>query len=123
VARRVCAVRGATSIPENSPEAIVAGTVELLAQMLERNGAESEDLVSVVFTSTADLNAEFPAAAARELGLLDVPLLCASEIAVPGSLEKCVRVLMHLYSERPRTALVHVYLREAQSLRTDLDQL
>lgn len=115
-------MRGATTTEENSAEAIVAATAELLAQMIDRNKVAGDDLVSVVFTSTSDLDAEFPAAAARELGFVSVPLLCASEIAVPGSLPRCIRVLMHLYTGRPRVDLEHVYLREAQVLRTDLDQ-
>ena len=118
--KQLRAVRGATTVGTNDAGAIVDATVELLEQMLERNGAASEDLVSLVFTATTDLTAEFPAVAARKLGLAEVPLLCAQEIDVPGALPRCIRVLMHLYSERDYGSLRHVYLGEAQSLRTDL---
>jgi len=79
-----------------------------------------DDVVSVIFTTTSDLRSTFPATAAREVGFGDVPLLCASEIDVPGAKPRCIRVLMHAYTKRERTALVHVYLRDAQSLRDDL---
>src|SRR5205085_2002489 len=99
---------------------VLAGTRELLAAMLARNGVRDEDLISVVFTVTPDLTAAFPARAARELGWADVPLLCASEIAVPDALPRCVRVLLHVHSARPRAAIAHVYLRGATVLRPDL---
>lgn len=118
--KQVRAVRGATTVLTNDAGAIADATVELLQEMLERNGAAPGDLVSLVFTATTDLTAEFPAVAARKLGLSEVPLLCAQEIDVPGALPRCIRVLMHLYSERDYGSLRHVYLGEAQSLRTDL---
>lgn len=118
--QRLRALRGATSVATNDAGSIVSATEELLAAMLERNGVRHEDLVSIVFTSTPDLDAEFPAAAARRLGLGDVPLLGASEVAVAGALPRCVRVLMHLYTERDYASLRHVYLGEARRLRTDL---
>ena len=102
--------------------AITSATEELLQAMLDRNGAEVADLVSVVFTSTADLVSEFPAAAARSMGMAEVPLLCAQEIAVPGSVPRCIRVLMHLYTERDYASLRHVYLRDARALRSDLPE-
>lgn len=114
------ALRGATSVERDDAALIEAATRELLEQMLERNSAAPEDLVSLIFTATPDLTAAFPAAAARELGLGDVPLLCAQEIAVPGALPRCVRVLMHLYTERDYASLRHVYLGEARRLRADL---
>ena len=117
---RLRALRGATTAAEDTPAAIVEATEELLRALFERNEVEQGDVVSVIFTATQDLVAEFPAAAARRLGLSDVPLLCASEIAVPGSVERCVRVLVHLYSERDPASLRHVYLRGAEALRTDL---
>jgi chorismate mutase len=123
MSERLRAVRGATTVGRNERAEIVSATTELLQQMLARNGAEEDDLVSVIFTSTGDLDAEFPAAAARELGISDVPLLCASEIPVRGSLERCVRVLMHLYTERERGEMVHVYLGDARGLRSDLNEL
>jgi chorismate mutase len=116
-APRLRALRGATTIAADDPEAIVAGTGELLRAMLERNSVRPEDVVSIVFTATPDLRAEFPAAAARHMGLTDVPLLCAAEIAVPGAPGRCVRVLMHLYTPLEPGALDHVYLGEARSLR------
>lgn len=116
------ALRGATTVTANEAAAIVAGTGELLTEMLDRNGAGVDDLVSVIFTTTPDLDAEFPAAAARALGIAHVPLLCAQEIAVPDDIDRCVRVLMHLYSDRDYASLRHVYLGEARQLRTDLPE-
>ena len=117
---RLRALRGATTVERNDAASIVAATAELLSEMLERNGVAPADLVSIVFTSTPDLDAEFPAAAARRLGLADVALLGASEVDVPGALPRCVRVLMHLYTERDYASLRHVYLGDARRLRTDL---
>jgi chorismate mutase len=114
------ALRGATTVAANDPEAIVAATQELLATLLARNDVAHEDLVSLVFTATPDLSAEFPAAAARRIGISDVPLLCAQEIDVPGAIPRCVRVLVHLYTSRDLTSLRHVYLGDARQLRTDL---
>lgn len=104
----------------NEAEAIVSATGELLAEMLSANGVAPEDLVSIVFTATPDLDAAFPAEAARRAGLDEVPLMCAAEMAVPGALQSCVRVLIHLYSERDYAKLRHVYLGEARHLRKDL---
>jgi chorismate mutase len=118
--RHLRALRGATTAASNDADAIVEATAELLAEMIARNGVANEDIVSVVFTATQDLNAEFPAAAARSLGISDVPLLCAAEIAVPGAVARCIRVLMHVYSARDHKSLRHVYLGEARGLRTDL---
>jgi chorismate mutase len=114
------ALRGATTCAADTPEEITSATQELLTAMMTRNDVEHDDVVSVVFTTTADLTSTFPATAARGVGFGDVPLLCASEIAVPGSMPRCVRVLMHLYSWRERDEMHHVYLRDAQSLRDDL---
>ncbi len=114
------ALRGATTCGVDTPQAITEATIELLGEMMARNGVDHDDVVSVLFTTTPDLVATFPATAAREIGFGDVPLLCASEIAVPGAMARCVRVLMHLYTTRPRTELHHVYLRQAVSLRDDL---
>ena len=99
---------------------VVVATQELIEAILARNGIDRSGVVSVIFTSTPDLTSEFPAAAARRLGLDEVPLLCATEIAVPGSVERCVRVLMHAYTDRGRGGLRHVYLRGARALRSDL---
>jgi len=122
VKERLRALRGATTVERDDAEAIVEATSELLEAMMSHNGAAHEDLVSVIFTTTKDLSAEFPAAAARRLGISTVPLLCAKEIDVPGAVERCVRVLMHLYTDRDHELLRHVYLREAQHLRTDLER-
>ena len=117
---RVRGLRGAITVAADDAGAIRGATEELLKEMLERNSVASEDLISVVFTATPDLTAGFPAEAARALGISDVPLLCASEIAVPDALPRCVRVLMHVYTELDRGSLRHVYLRGAEALRTDL---
>lgn len=118
---RLVALRGATTVTADEPEAIMAATVELLEQLLERNSARPADLVSLFFTATPDLRSEFPAAAARRMGLGDVALLCASELAVTGAPARCVRVLAHLYSEKARHGLEHVYLHGARALRPDLE--
>lgn len=120
--QRVRALRGATTVAADDKELIAEATAELLREMLERNGANGDDLISIVFTSTADLVSEFPAAAARRIGLADVPLLCAQEIAVPGSVPRCIRVLMHLYTSQDYASLRHVYLRDARALRSDLPE-
>jgi chorismate mutase len=118
--QRLRALRGATTAPADEAAAIVDATERLLAEMIGRNDIAHEDLVSMIFTTTSDLSAEFPAAAARRLGLAEVPLLCAREIDVPGSVPRCIRVLMHLYSTEPADDLRHVYLEGAEQLRTDL---
>ena len=118
--KQVRALRGATTVAQDDAVLIADATLELLQQMMDRNGAAPEDLISLVFTATPDLTAEFPAVAARKLGLAGVPLLCTREIDVPGALPRCIRVLMHLYTDRDYGSLRHVYLGEAQSLRTDL---
>ena len=115
-------LRGATTCEENTPEQITERTQELLVEMLTRNGVSHDDVISVLFTTTPDLTASFPATAARGVGFGDVPLLCASEINVPGSMPLTVRVLMHAYTERAREELRHVYLRKAPSLRDDLPE-
>jgi chorismate mutase len=117
--REVAALRGATTVTSDTPEDIVSATHELLRELLDRNEVEPKDIISIVFTSTHDLVAEFPAVAARKLGLMDVPLLCAAEIPVPGALARCVRVLVHLRLPEG-SAPAHVYLRGASELRTDL---
>lgn len=114
-------IRGATSVAENSREAILEATHELLQEMLRLNRIEHfEDMVSAIFTTSPDLTAAFPAEAARGLGMKEVPLLCASEIAVPGSLPLCIRVLLHINTDKTLSEIVHVYLREATKLRPDV---
>ncbi|MCX4775213.1 chorismate mutase (plasmid) [Streptomyces sp. NBC_01260] len=116
----VRAVRGATQVASDDPALIEAATSELLGEILRRNDLSDADLISIVFTTTHDLRSAFPAAAARKLGLTDVPLLCTAEIAVPGSLQRVVRILAHAHSPRPRDAMHHVYLGAAAALRPDL---
>jgi chorismate mutase len=118
--QRVVALRGAITVEANSGPAIVAATAELVTELMTRNGVAHEDLISILFTSTPDLDAEFPAAAARGLGISQVPLLCAREIPVTGAMPGVVRVLMHLYSDHDYASLRHVYLGGARSLREDL---
>jgi chorismate mutase len=117
----VRAIRGAITADEDTPDAIRAATAELLGEMLARNGLDPGDLISMVFTTTPDLCAEFPAVAARQIGLSQVPLLCASEINVPGALGRCIRVMVH--ANMPCEVTVrHVYLHGASQLRTDLTE-
>lgn len=116
-------VRGATTVEHNTREEILRGTQQLLALMLRQNQIEHEDVASAIFTTTPDLNAEFPALAARQLGWLDVPLLCTHEISVPGSLARCVRILIHWNTTKRLEDIHHVYIREAARLRPDLCRL
>lgn len=115
-------LRGATSVPSDTKENVVEATAELLEEMLSRNGLVHDDLITIIFTATPDVTSEFPAAAARNLGISDIPLLCATEIDVKGALPRVIRVLMHVLTEKDRSSLRHVYLREARPLRTDLPQ-
>ena len=117
---RLRALRGAVTVERNDSEAILEGTEELVRAVMERNGLAPEDMVSCIFTCTPDLDAEFPAVAARRLGLGDVPLICAREIDVPGALPRVIRVMVHCYANDGR-APQHVYLREAAALRRDLE--
>ena len=117
---RLFALRGANHVNANEAAEILAATDELMRELMERNALEPEAMVSCIFTVTNDLDAEFPAVAARALGLSRVPLMCAREVPVPGSLPQIIRVLIHYYApddHEPR----HVYLGEAQALRADLD--
>lgn len=118
-AMRLFALRGAHSVQRNERDAILDATAELMREVLERNGLGAEALVSCLFTTTPDLDAEFPALAARQIGLGAVPLLCAREIDVPGALPRIVRVLVHFYAAEGHEVR-HVYLGEAQALRRDL---
>jgi chorismate mutase len=117
---RLWAVRGATKARSNNPDTIVEATEELMHELIDRNGLEPERMVSCIFTSTHDLNAEFPAVAARNLGLDRVPLLCAQEIDVPGAMVSVIRALVHYYAPADHTP-THAYLGEAQKLRSDLE--
>jgi chorismate mutase len=121
-AERLVALRGATTVDSDDREALLDRTRELLAALLERNGIEHDQLVSIIFTATGDLHSEFPALAARSLGLGDVPLLCARELDVTGGNPRTIRVLIHCYSTRQRASLRHVYLHDARHLRDDLPE-
>lgn len=112
-------IRGATTVTENTREAILNATRELLAHMIESNSIQPEDVASAIFTTTPDLNAEFPAVAARDMGWNDTALLCGHEIAVPHSLKYCIRILIHWNTTRSASEIVHVYLHEARSLRPE----
>jgi chorismate mutase len=115
-------LRGASTCVANTTDEVTVVTQELLLAMMERNGISHDDVISVLFTTTPDLTASFPAAAARGIGFGDVALLCASEINVPGAMPLTVRVLIHAYTERSRGELRHVYLRNTLSLRDDLPE-
>jgi chorismate mutase len=117
---RLFALRGAISVRRNNSDDILTGTTELMTEIMERNALAPQDVVSCIFTATGDLNAEFPAVAARALGFDRVPLLCAQEIPVPGALPCVIRVLIHYYAEEDHLPR-HVYLREAGALRADLE--
>ena len=118
----VRAIRGAIQLDANERSAVLDGTSELVTEVMNRNGLTPAEVISVVFTATPDLTAEFPALAARKLGFQDVPLLCATEMNVPGSMPLVVRLLMHVETEQPRSAVQHVYLRGAVALRLDIAQ-
>ena len=114
------ALRGATTVDADDPVQITERVVALLTEMLARNEADKDSLVSIIFTTTPDLRSMFPAAAARTMGLGDVPLLGAQEADIEGATPRCIRVMIHLESERPRAELRHVYLEGAKGLRDDL---
>lgn len=116
----VRALRGATTVAGDTPEQVQDGVQALLREMLARNEVDHDDIISIVFTATDDVRSAFPAAAARALGLGDVPLLCARELEVEGGTPRCIRVLMHMSTPRSRPELRHVYLEGARGLRDDL---
>ena len=118
----VRAIRGAVQVDANEREAILEGTTELVAEVMTRNSLGTDDVISVVFTATSDLTAEFPALAARQLGFQEVPLLCCSEIPVPGAMPRVVRLMMHVETDVPRSQVQHAYLRGAAGLRLDIAQ-
>ncbi|GAA3939810.1 chorismate mutase [Actinomadura viridis] len=118
----VRAVRGATQIDADDREQILEATTELVTEVMTRNGLTTDDVISVLFTATPDLTAEFPALAARKLGFHEVPLLCAAEIAVPHALPRVIRLMAHIETDRPRAEIQHVYLRGATALRLDIAQ-
>jgi chorismate mutase len=116
-------VRGATTADANSQEAILKATRELLAVMIRRNDIETDDVASAIFSTTPDLNAEFPALAARQLGWLNVALMCNHELDVPDSLRRCIRILIHWNTEKKAEEIVHIYIKGASRLRPDLSKL
>lgn len=116
----VRAVRGATQVDADDRQQVLDATTELLGEVLFRNGLDADDLISVLFTATPDLHAEFPAYAARQMGITDVPLLCACEIDVPGAMPRVLRLMAHVETLLPRADVKHVYLRGAAALRRDL---
>jgi chorismate mutase len=118
----VRAVRGAVQVDANEREAILGGTTELVTEVMGRNQFSTDQVISVLFSATNDLDAEFPALAARKLGFQEVPLMCCREISVPGSLPLVVRLMMHVETELPRAQVQHVYLRGAAALRLDIAQ-
>jgi chorismate mutase len=113
-------LRGATTVDEDSVEQVTQRSQELILRLMERNDLAEDDIVSVLFTATADVTSIFPATAIREIGFGAVPLLCAAEIAVPGAMPLCIRVLLHVHSTKTRDEIHHVYLHGAQGLRDDL---
>jgi len=118
----VRALRGATQVDADDRDMILEVTTELVAEVMARNELTTDDVISVIFTATPDLTAEFPALAARKLGFHEVPLLCASEIAVPHALPRVIRIMAHVETDKPRSAMQHVYLRGATALRLDIAQ-
>jgi chorismate mutase len=118
----VRAIRGATQVDADERAQILEATTELVTEVMARNRLTTDDVISVLFTATPDLVAEFPALAARKLGFHEVPLLCASELAVPHALPRVIRLMAHVETERPRAEIQHVYLRGATALRLDIAQ-
>jgi chorismate mutase len=118
----VRALRGATTLDVDEAGHLTERVQALVTQMLDRNDVAKDDLISIVFTATDDIHSMFPATAARAAGLGDVPLICARELDVVGGTPRCIRVLMHLVTERSRTQLHHVYLERARNLRDDLPE-
>jgi chorismate mutase len=119
-ALKVRGLRGATTVDEDTVDQVTARSQELMLEIMARNELVEEDIVSVLFTATADVTSTFPATAVREIGFGTVPLLCAAEIPVPGAMPKCIRVLLHVHTTRSRDEILHVYLHGAQGLRDDL---
>lgn len=113
-------IRGATTVPANTRDEILQAAAELLREIVDANDVQVDLVASIIFTTTPDLNAEFPAVAARQAGWTDVALECLNEMNVPGSLQRCLRVLMHVNTERSSSEIKHIYLRGARQLRRDL---
>jgi chorismate mutase len=121
--RNLAALRGATTLDADTREQVLTRTAELLDVLMTRNDLQPEDMVSLMFTATGDIHSEFPAAAVRAAGIANVPMLCARELDIDGNgIPLCVRVMAHVYTEKPRTQLRHAYLRGARQLRSDLPE-
>jgi chorismate mutase len=118
----VLAIRGAVQVDADEREAILEATAELIAEVMSRNALTADDVISVLFTATPDLTAEFPALAARKTGFHAVPLMCATEIPVRGAMPRVIRLMAHVETDRPRSQIQHVYLRGAAALRLDIAQ-
>lgn len=119
---RVRALRGATTLDVDERDHLIERTRELVDAVFSRNGLTEEDLISIVFTATDDVHSAFPAEAAREAGFTHVPLMCARELDINGGIERCIRLLIHTYTDREPAQLRHVYLHDARQLRTDLPE-
>jgi chorismate mutase len=119
---RVRALRGATTLDDDERGHLIERTQELITAVFERNRLTEDDLISIVFTATDDVHSAYPAEAAREAGITHVPLLCARELEIDGGIARCIRILVHAYTDRSATELRHVYLHEARQLRTDLPE-
>lgn len=119
---RVRALRGATTLEVDERAHLIERTQQLIRELFERNELVDDDLISIVFTATDDIHSAFPAEAAREAGITHVPLMCARELEIDGGIERCVRLLVHAYTDRTATELRHVYLHAARQLRTDLPE-
>jgi chorismate mutase len=120
--RTIRAIRGAIQVEANDRDLILEATAELVTEVMSRNELTTDDVVSVLFTATPDLTAEFPALAARKIGFHEVPLMCATEISVPTAMPRVVRLMAHVYTDMPRADIQHVYLRGAAALRLDIAQ-
>jgi len=121
-AERVRAIRGATTVDHDTRDEVIARTQELVKEIIARNAIADDDMVSIIFTATDDIRSAFPAEAAREAGLTRVPLMCARELAIDGGIERCIRILLHVYTALGPDELRHPYLHEARQLRTDLPE-
>lgn len=119
---RVRAIRGATTVETDTRESVIARTQELVHAVVERNGLEQDDIISILFTATEDIRSAFPAEAAREAGFTLVPLMCARELDIEDGIERCIRIMMHVTTERAAEDLRHPYLHGARQLRTDLPE-
>jgi chorismate mutase len=121
-AERVRAIRGATTVDRDTRAEVIARTQELVEEIVTRNGIDDDDMVSILFTATDDIRSAFPAEAAREAGLTRVPLMCARELAIEGGVERCIRIMLHVYTTLGSDELRHPSLHDARQLRTDLPE-